>query len=82
MSAPGSTRSSTIRRISVRDPATGEAHYTGKVSIPPEEFPRIGEDALVPGIPVEAYVMTEERIAPSNLVKPLINQLNRAFRER
>ena len=71
-----------ISAATTRDPTTGEVYYAGKVWVPPEELARIGEDTLLPGMPVEVYVMTEERTALSYLVKPLTDQLNRAFRER
>jgi HlyD family secretion protein len=35
----------------------------------------------MPGMPVEAFVQTGERTALSYLVKPLSDQLNRAWRE-
>ena len=71
-----------ISAATTRDPATGEVYYAGKVWVPAEELARIGEDALLPGMPVEVYVMTEERTALSYLAKPLTDQFNRAFRER
>jgi HlyD family secretion protein len=37
---------------------------------------------LQPGIPVEVQITTRERTAMSYLVKPLADQINRAFRER
>lgn len=66
-----------------RDPTTGEAYYLGDVSVSPEELAKLGGDGiLLPGMPVEVYVSTEERTAMSYLVKPLTDQFNRAFRER
>lgn len=66
-----------------RDPATGETYYLGDVSVTLEELAKLGEDGvLLPGMPVEVYVSTEERTAMSYLVKPLTDQFNRAFRER
>ena len=37
---------------------------------------------LVPGMPAEVFVSTQERTAASYLVKPFTDQMNRAFRER
>ena len=37
---------------------------------------------LVPGMPVEAFVQTGDRTVMSYLVKPLLDQLTRAFREK
>jgi HlyD family secretion protein len=36
----------------------------------------------VPGMPVESFVQTGERTVISYLVKPLYDQLTRAFREK
>ena len=71
-----------ISAATTSDPATGEVYYTGKVWVSAEELAKIGEDALLPGMPVEVYVMTEERTALSYLAKPLTDQFSRAFRER
>ena len=37
---------------------------------------------LTPGMPVEAFIQTGTRTMLSYLVKPLHDQLNRAFREK
>ena len=49
--------------------------------MPPEEVARLGNVRLVPGMPVEAFVKTGERTVMSYLMKPLSDQINRAFRE-
>jgi HlyD family secretion protein len=59
---------------------TGQSYYTIRVSMPPEEVARLGEVKLIPGMPVEAFVQTGERTLISYLVKPLSDQLMRAFR--
>ena len=47
-----------------------------------EEIARLGEVRLVPGMPVETFVQTGDRTVMSYLVKPLFDQLSRAFREK
>jgi HlyD family secretion protein len=37
---------------------------------------------LVPGMPAEVFVSTQERTVASYLAKPFTDQMNRAFRER
>jgi HlyD family secretion protein len=64
------------------DQRTGQAYYTIRVSMPPEEVARLGEVKLIPGMPVEAFVQTGERTLLSYLIKPLNDQLMRAFREK
>jgi HlyD family secretion protein len=46
------------------------------------EIKRLGDVKLTPGMPVEAFVETGERTMLSYLVKPLRDQLMRAFREK
>ena len=64
------------------DQRTGQSYYTIRVSMSPEEIARLGEVKLIPGMPVEAFVQTGDRTMLSYLVKPLSDQLKRAFRER
>jgi HlyD family secretion protein len=61
---------------------TGQSYYTIRVSMPPQEIARLGDVKLIPGMPVEAFVQTGDRTLLSYLVKPLSDQLMRAFRER
>jgi len=61
---------------------TGQSYYTIRVSMPPEEIARLGEVKLIPGMPVEAFVQTGDRTMLSYLMKPLYDQLMRAFREK
>jgi len=64
------------------DQRTGQSYYTIRVSMPPEEVARLGEAKLIPGMPVEAFVQTGDRTLLSYLIKPLSDQLMRAFREK
>lgn len=60
-----------------------EAFYVGYVELNEGELSRLGESAhLVPGMPVEVHVATEERTALSYLMKPIQDQFKRSFRER
>ena len=60
-----------------------DAFYVGYVELNEGELNRLGERArLVPGMPVEVHVATEERTALSYLVKPIQDQFTRSFRER
>ncbi|WP_407177225.1 HlyD family type I secretion periplasmic adaptor subunit [Bradyrhizobium sp. STM 3562] len=64
------------------DQRTGQTYYTIRVSMPPEEIARLGDVRLIPGMPVEAFVQTGDRTVLSYLMKPLHDQLMRAFREK
>lgn len=70
-----------ISPSSVIDEATGLAFYRIAVEISDEELARLGDKALIPGMPVEAFIATEQRTVISYLVKPLIDQLHHTFRE-
>jgi HlyD family secretion protein len=75
----------TLSRISpdtVTDSRTGQTYYTARVAVEAREIARLGAVKLVPGMPVEVFVQTGERNVLSYLVKPLRDQLARAFRER
>ncbi len=64
------------------DQRTGTSYYTIRVAMPPEEVARLGEVKLIPGMPVEAFVQTGDRTMLSYLIKPLHDQMMRAFREK
>ena len=75
-----------VTRISAdvtTDQRTGHSFYTIRVSMPPEEVARLGSDIkIIPGMPVEAFVQTGDRTMLTYLMKPLSDQLMRAFREK
>jgi HlyD family secretion protein len=74
-----------VSRISAditSDQRTGQSYYTIRISIPPDQLSRLGDVKLVPGMPVECFIQTGERTVISYLLKPLRDQLMRAFRER
>ena len=64
------------------DPATGQVYYLADVVVPSDELEKLGDNKLLPGMPVEVFVSTEQRTAMSFLSKPLADQFNRAFREQ
>jgi HlyD family secretion protein len=70
-----------ISPTSVTDPATRTQYYRLQLVIAPEELARLGDRALVPGMPVEAFLDAGSRTAWSYLTQPLADQIDRAFRE-
>lgn len=64
-----------------KDPATGQSFYVGEVQIDDPAI-ALGERRLLPGMPVEVFIATEQRTALSFLVKPLLDHAARIFRER
>jgi HlyD family secretion protein len=64
------------------DQRTGQSYYVVRISMSADELAKLGEVKLTPGMPVEAFIQTGERTMLSYLVKPLHDQLKRAFREK
>ena len=64
-----------------RDPATGQSFYVGEVQIE-DAAVALGDRRLLPGMPVEVFISTEERTALSYLIKPLADHAERVFKER
>jgi HlyD family secretion protein len=74
-----------VTRISAdasSDQRTGMTYYTIRIAMPPEEVAKLGDVTVIPGMPVEAFVQTGERTMISYFLKPLSDQLMRAFRQR
>ena len=71
-----------ISPATTADPATGEHYYQGHVEFLPDELAKLGDSVLLPGMPVEVFVQTDERTVASYLARPIVDQFNRAFRER
>ncbi len=72
---------SKISPTSVVDEKTGQAFYRIVVEIPSDVLVLLGDKKLVPGMPVEAFIATEQRTVLSYLVKPLMDQFYYVFRE-
>ncbi|NCQ24156.1 MAG: HlyD family type I secretion periplasmic adaptor subunit [Rhodobacteraceae bacterium CG17_big_fil_post_rev_8_21_14_2_50_63_15] len=71
-----------VSAATTQDMATGERYYLARVRVSEEELAKLDDQALLPGMPVEVYVTTEERTALSYLAKPITDQFSRALRER
>ncbi|WP_424630067.1 HlyD family type I secretion periplasmic adaptor subunit [Bradyrhizobium sp. SYSU BS000235] len=74
-----------VNRISadtITDQRTGQSYYNVRIGIPPSEIARLGDVKIVPGMVVESFIKTSDRTVLSYLVKPLADQITRAFRER
>jgi HlyD family secretion protein len=75
----------TIRSIAAdltQDARSGESYYTARIDLPEAEAAKLEGHKLVPGMPAEVHIKTHDRTALSFLMKPLQDQLARAFRER
>jgi membrane fusion protein, type I secretion system len=64
------------------DQRTGQSYYSVRISLPPQDLAKLGNVKLLPGMPVEAFVQTGERTVISYLMKPIRDQIARAFTEK
>lgn len=64
-----------------RDEVTGEQFFKVRLFIPDEEIARLGGQELMPGMPAETFIRTDDRTVLSYLVKPLRDQIRLTFRE-
>lgn len=63
----------------VEDPQTGQPYFRVKIDSSTQKLNAIGKTALVNGMPLEAYISTGEQSLMSYLLKPLIDQIRKAF---
>lgn len=74
-----------VARISadlVHDPQDKLSYYLARLEFPTAELDHLGTLKLVPGMPAEAHITTADRTVLSYLVKPIEDQLAKAFREQ
>src|SRR5262245_61158084 len=72
----------TVTRVGAdltKDPQGNAVYFTLRISVSDNDREAF---KIVPGMPVEAFISTHERTALSYLMKPLSDQVTRAFRER
>jgi HlyD family secretion protein len=63
------------------DERSGTSFYKVRVDVDEQQLKKLGALKLEPGMPVEAFIQTEDRSLLSFIIKPLSDQLGRAFRE-
>jgi HlyD family secretion protein len=74
-----------VNRISadtIQDQRTGASYFQVRIMLPEAEVARLGAIKLVPGMPVEVFMRTGERTMLSYLVRPIVDQAYRAFRQK
>jgi HlyD family secretion protein len=72
---------SAISADAIQDPNTGVHYYRVDIELNADMLDQLGEKLVLPGMPVEAYISTQERSPLSFFVKPMTDYFNRAFRE-
>jgi HlyD family secretion protein len=63
------------------DPQTGMAYYTARIELEPGELDRLGGKTLLPGMRIDAYILTGARTPLGYLVGPFSDYFTRALRE-
>jgi HlyD family secretion protein len=73
-----------LTREPAAPPAGGQAqqYYMARVDLSEADINSIGDLQLVPGMPAEIYIRTQDRTPLDYLLKPLHEQIARTFRER
>ena len=75
----------TVTQVSAdafEDEASRVSYYRAEIRLDEGEQDRLPEKAvLIPGMPVESYIRTEDRSPMAYLIKPLADYFVRAFRE-
>ncbi|MGV6804270.1 MAG: HlyD family type I secretion periplasmic adaptor subunit [Ruegeria sp.] len=65
----------------LKDEKTGYTFYRAEIAPDEGQMERLNGQDLLPGMPAEALIKTDERTPLSYLVKPMTDFFNRAFRE-
>ena len=65
----------------LQDAVTGLNYYRVDLIPLTKELPKLEDQELLPGMPVEAYLRTDDRTPMSYLTKPLTDYFGRALRE-
>ena len=71
-----------ISPSSIVDEKTGNAFFRVGLTVPQDQLQRLGDLTLTPGMPAEAFLVTERRTVIGYLLRPLTDYFNRAWRER
>lgn len=64
------------------DQRTGATYYKAEIKPDPAEFRKLGQNQVIPGMPVETFIQTSERSPLEYLVRPIADYFLKAFRER
>lgn len=63
------------------NPQDGTTFYTARIRVPESELQRLEGQELQPGMPAEVLIRTGERTALAYMMQPIIDSMNRAWRE-
>lgn len=72
----------TVSADSLMDERTGISYYKSRIEVPPEELARLSYERILPGMPAEVVVKTGQHSVLYYLLKPILDHVFSAFRER
>ena len=65
----------------LEDRGRSQSYFVARIAIDEAELAKLGDVELVPGMPAEIFIQTGERVAISYLLKPLLANFERAFKD-
>jgi HlyD family secretion protein len=71
-----------VSASSVIDEKSGSAFYRVNIDLSQEELAKLGSRQLTPGMPAEAFLVTDMRTVLDYLLQPVSDYFSKAFRER
>jgi len=71
---------SRVSAAATSDPQSGQSYYLAEAEVT-GDISALGDRGLVPGMPVDVFVKTQEQVAIAYFVKPFTDQIARAFKE-
>lgn len=74
-------RVSVLSADAFTDQKTGATFYRAEIVLEAEDIVKLADKALLPGMPVEAFIKTGDRTPMAYLLKPFTDYFQRAFRE-
>lgn len=74
-------RVTVVSADALHDQNTQASYYRAEIVLQPGEVEKLENLVLLPGMPVEAYIKTEDRTPMSYLLKPFTDYFKKAFRE-
>lgn len=74
-------RVSRVSADALTDQRSDETFYLAEVRISPAELAKLGSRRIQPGMPTEVMISTGERTAIAYLIQPILDSMNRAWRE-
>lgn len=71
---------SRVSAAATTDPQTGQSYYVATAEVT-GDLSLLGDRGLIPGMPVDVFVQTREKVAIAYFIKPFTDQIERAFKE-